>query len=86
MDSLKKRVENIEKRNKRVEINKAWEVSIARKTIITILTYVIITIFLIVIEFPKPFLNSIIPTIAFIISTLTLPLFKKMWVKLNKNP
>jgi len=85
MDPLKKRVQNIEKRNKRVEEDKAWETSIFRKSIIAILTYIIITIFLIVIKFPKPFLNSIIPTVAFIISTLTLPLFKKMWVKLNKK-
>jgi len=81
MRDLEKRLKAIEQRNKKVEIDKAWETSWARKIIITILTYAIIVIFFHVAQLPKPFINSIIPTIGFVISTLSLPFFKKLWIK-----
>ena len=30
---------------------------------------------------PDPWLNAIVPSIAFLLSTLTLPFFKKLWQK-----
>lgn len=78
--SLKKELENIKSRNKRVEADKAWETSWARRILITILTYIVILIFFIMADFPKPFLNAIVPAVAFLLSTLTLALFKKLWI------
>ena len=85
MKDLEKRIIKIEERNKRVELDKAWETSISRKIIITILTYLTITLFFIVGNLERPFVNSIVPTLGFIISTSSLPFFKKLWIKNKIN-
>jgi hypothetical protein len=81
MKEIKKRLELIEERNKKVELNKDWETSFSRKIIITILTYITIVLFFIIANLPKPFINSIVPTAGFALSTLSLPFFKKLWIK-----
>ena len=78
--NIKKEIEKIKQRNKRVEADKAWETSLARKIIIAILTYIAIVVFFYFAGLPKPFTNSIVPALAFVLSTLTLPFFKKMWL------
>lgn len=84
MDKINKRIDVIEKRNKRVEMDKAWETSLARKITIAILTYIVVVLFFLIAELPRPFLNSLVPTAGFVLSTLTLPFFKKMWIKRNE--
>ncbi len=74
-------IESIKERNKRVEADKAWETSITRRIIIALMTYIIIVIFLYSINAKSPWLNAIVPTIGFVLSTLTLPYFKKAWLK-----
>lgn len=81
MTTLKKEIDAIKKRNQRVEGDKAWETSWTRKVIIAILTYIVIVIFFYFAGLPNPFVNSIVPALAFVLSTATLPLFKKMWLK-----
>lgn len=73
-------IEAIKERNKRVELDKDWEVSKLRRFIIALMTYIIVVIFLIVIKATNPWLTALIPTIGFILSTLTLPYFKKVWI------
>jgi hypothetical protein len=75
------RIKIIEQRNKKVELDKAWESSLSRKIIIAILTYITIVLFFTVAKLPKPFVNSIVPTTGFILSTLTLPFFKRIWIR-----
>ena len=74
-------IEKIKQRNKKVEGDKAWETSLSRKLLITLFTYAVIVIFFHFAGLPKPFINSIVPTVGFVLSTLTLPVFKKMWLK-----
>lgn len=81
MKDLEKRLEAIEQRNKKVELDKAWETSWLRKIIIAVLTYITVVLFFFVAQLPKPFINSIVPTTGFVLSTLSLPFFKKVWVK-----
>ncbi len=81
MNKIEKRINAIEKRNKKVELNKSWEISLTRKIIIITLTYLTMVLFFIFAQLPKPFINSIVPSIAFILSTLSLPFFKKLWIK-----
>lgn len=81
VDDLEKRIEKIEERNKRVETDKKWETSLARKIILLILTYLSIGIYLSVINIDRPWLNAIVPAVGFMLSTLTLPFFKKIWKK-----
>jgi len=84
MEELEKRICKIEERNKKVELDKAWETSWARKISILLLTYVVIIIFFFIARLPKPFINSIVPTIGFFLSTLSLSLLKKIWMKYKK--
>lgn len=77
---MKKEIIAIQERNKRVEIDKAWETSKTRKLIISILTYLVVVIFLIMIKAPCPLLNALIPVIGFILSTLTINYLKKRWI------
>jgi hypothetical protein len=84
MESLKEiaqRIEKIEERNKAVEINKAWETSIFRRFLLMIFTYLTIGIYLNAISVNDPWLNAIVPSIGFMLSTLSLPFFKKTWEK-----
>ena len=78
---LEKELHAIKERNKRVELDKSWEISLTRKLIIALLTYFVIVLFFYVADLPKPFINSIVPTIGFIFSTLSLPWFKRLWIK-----
>lgn len=79
--NLETEINKIKQRNRRVEVDKAWEVSITRKIVVMILTYIIIVITLYVLNLPNPFMNAIIPTVAFFLSTLTIPLFKNWWLR-----
>jgi preprotein translocase subunit SecF len=84
LSKIRKEIEKIKKRNKNVEADKAWETSWTRRIILTILTYIVVVIFFYFAKLPNPFTNSIVPSIAFVISTSTLPLFKKIWLKTRK--
>lgn len=87
LEDLEKEIQEIKARNKRVEIDKTWELSGARKIVIAVITYVVTVIYFYFARISKPFLNAIVPALAFVLSTLTLPFFKKLWLKhfLQKN-
>ena len=81
MESLREEINQLKKRNKKVEADKSWETSWTRRIIIAVLTYIVIVIFFYSASLPKPFINSIVPSLAFVLSTLTLPWFKQVWIK-----
>ncbi|MFA6475920.1 MAG: hypothetical protein WCV68_00740 [Candidatus Paceibacterota bacterium] len=78
---LQQEIEQIKERNKRVEADKAWETSWARKIVVLVLTYIVIVIFFSFARLPEPFLNAIVPALAFVLSTLTIPVIKKFWLE-----
>ncbi|MBT4349259.1 hypothetical protein HOD19_00550 [bacterium] len=77
---LEKQIEKIKKRNQQVEADKAWEISWTRRFVLLIFTYIVIVIFFFFAQLPNPFINAIITAVAFVISTLSVPLFKKWWL------
>ncbi|MBI4453020.1 hypothetical protein HY636_00075 [Candidatus Woesearchaeota archaeon] len=79
--TMKEDIQQIKERNKRVEADKAWETSKTRRLLIALMTYIVIVIFLWSIDAPNPLLNAIVPTVGFILSTLTLSFFKQFWLK-----
>ncbi len=84
MDRLKeveRKIKKIEERNKKVEADKQWELSFARRFLLMLFTYLTIGFYLQAINIPQPWLNSIVPAVAFMLSTLTLPFFKGLWLK-----
>lgn len=81
MENLEQRIQQIEDRNSRVESDKGWEKSWARRALLALFTYLAIGLYLGAIEISRPWINAIVPTIGFMISTLTMPFFKKIWLK-----
>ncbi len=82
---LEKEIKKIQERNKRVELDKAWETSWTRRICIMILTYIVVIIYSFVItEFDNIFLSSLVPVIGFTLSTLSLKLVRKIWENKNK--
>lgn len=84
IEILKKEIEKIKKRNKKVESDKAWETSIERKLTISFLTYIVILLFFIVTQSPRPILSAIVPSAGFLLSTLTVDVIKTWWLKNRK--
>lgn len=78
---IEQEIEKIKIRNLKVETDKAWETSYFRKILITILTYFIVVLFFKFANLPKPFTNAIVPTLGFLLSTLSIPVFKNFWTK-----
>jgi hypothetical protein len=78
--TLQAEIEKLKDRNSKVEADKAWETSLFRKAMISALTYATVVIFFFAAELPDPFVNAIVPSLAFLLSTLTLPFFKRMWI------
>jgi len=81
MKTLEQEITKIQERNQRVELDKAWETSLTRKLAIAILTYFVVVLFFTFAELPNPFVNAIVPTLGFLLSTLSLPYIKKVWVQ-----
>lgn len=84
LEDLQRDIEEIKLRNKRVEMDKAWETSWTRRTVILVLTYVVVVIFFFVAKLPRPFINAIVPTLGFVLSTLTIRIFKRWWIRSRK--
>jgi len=81
MMDIDKEIEDIKERNKKVEIDKAWEISYTRMIVLGVITYLIAFIFLISTKLPQPLLNAFVPAIGFMLSVQTLPLVKRWWLK-----
>ena len=80
INDLEKEINLIKKRNRRVEADKAWETGWFRKITIAVLTYAVIVLFFITAGFSKPFINAIVPTLGFLLSTLSISVLKEYWI------
>lgn len=81
MATLEERIEQIERRNKKVELDKAWETSLTRKILIAVFTYLAIALYFKFVLNIDPWINAIVPTAGFLLSTLTLPFLRRLWEK-----
>ena len=79
---LEKEIEQIKERNKRVELDKAWETSWTRKICIMVLTYIVVIAYSYIIRNTDNIaLSSLVPVIGFTLSTLSLKVVRKIWEK-----
>ena len=81
IEEIKNELNLIKERNKRVEIDKAWERSTIRVVSIVIMTYLITAIVFYFIGVRNFLLSAFIPTIGFYLSTQSLPFIKNWWIK-----
>lgn len=81
MTDIEQQVAEILERNKRVEADKAWETSKTRKALIIMITYFIACLVMWAIGVKKPYIDAIIPTTGFYLSTLSVGWVKGFWFK-----
>lgn len=84
MDNIKKletEIQGLKERNIRVGLDKAWEQSNFRVFSICLLTYIVAVVFLLIIKNENPFVNALVPALGFYLSTQSLPMIKKWWVR-----
>ena len=74
-------LDGIVQRNARVEADKAWETSWARRFLIAALTYIFLLIYLPMLGHDKAYLHATVPVIGYLFSTLTVPFIKNWWLK-----
>ena len=79
-DSIEKRLEEIQKRNIRVEADEAWELSNTRRMAIGVSIYVLALAVFLGINAPNPYVNALIPALGFVLSTTTFPIFKQICI------
>lgn len=79
--SLEERVAAIEERNNRVEADKAWETSFARRAGIAVVTYIVISCTLMVIGHDGAWIHSVVPVLGYLLSTLALRFLRTAWQK-----
>jgi hypothetical protein len=83
--TLKQEINAIKERNKKVEINKAWETSWCRQIVICVLTYIVVLFYsYLIARTSSIFLSSLVPVIGFTLSTLSLKFVRKIWEKHRK--
>ena len=81
LNEIQDEIRKLKARNKRVELDKAWEISWTRRILIALITYILIVIFMASVGLDEAYKAAIVPAIAYLISMSALPLFKKWWIK-----
>lgn len=81
IQKLEKKIKEIEERNKRVELDKKWETCLLRKVLIVIMTYIFAVLYLTVADTTNPLLGAVVPCVGFYLSTQSINLIKKWWLK-----
>jgi hypothetical protein len=79
--NIEEKFKELEDRNKRVELDKAWETSFVRRGFIALVTYLIAFWFMWSIGVSDSYLNALVPTGGYMLSTLSLPFLKRWWLK-----
>ena len=59
---LEEQVLHIQKRNTKVEADKAWETSLERKVLVALITYIIVVIVMFLLQLENIFVSALIPT------------------------
>lgn len=85
LKQLEEDINKIKERNRRVETEKAWETSWTRTVMIAVLTYFVVAVFFTFLGASDPLGDAIVPSLAFVLSSLSSPLIKKWWLKRYKH-
>lgn len=75
----------LKQRNACVEMDKAWETSNTRRVFIAIITYGVACYYMRSLGVEAYYLHAFVPTGGYLLSTLTLPILKKIWAKCVKT-
>ena len=81
MLDISDRLDAIEARNARVNADKAWETSWTRRGLIAGITYACAIILLTLLGHDGVFKHALVPVMGYLLSTLSLPFVKNLWLK-----
>ncbi len=81
IESLQHDIDALKERNVRVEAEKAWETSSLRIGTIVLLTYIVAVLLMISLQTPQPFFAAFMPTVGFFLSTQTLPVLQRWYLR-----
>lgn len=79
--NMEEELARIIERNRKVELDKAWETSWFRKVVISVFTYVVALAWLYTISDTHAPLKALVPVAGFILSTVTVPPLKRWWIQ-----
>jgi hypothetical protein len=85
INELAEEIEKIKERNKRVETDKAWEVSNYRVVILSLITYLYTYAFMRLVKIDNAALNALITTGGYVLSTLSLSFMKRRWIRMRNE-
>lgn len=71
----------IKERNRRVEADKAWEVSWARRASIAVMTYIVAAVWLVLINDTRPLLKALVPAFGYLLSMVPLREIREQWIR-----
>lgn len=80
LEELQSEIDALKARNKKVEADKAWETSWTRKGLVLVLTYLVMVLVFWSTGIGNSFVNAIVPSVGFFLSTLSIPVVKKWWL------
>jgi hypothetical protein len=81
LESLQNEIDALKARNAKVEANKAWETSSLRIGTIVGITYFVAVLLMISLGTPQPFFAALMPTVGFFLSTQTLPVLQRWYLR-----
>jgi hypothetical protein len=77
--TLESELTTIKLRNQQVEVDKAWETSVARRSLVALITYLASCILLALIGNEHFIRNALVPVLGYLLSTWSIPSAKKIW-------
>jgi uncharacterized membrane protein len=80
-----KEIENIQKRNSKVELDKTWETSWVRCGCVAVITYIVALFMMIIIGTERPLLAAFVPVMGYLLSTLALKHVRVRWERSNST-
>ena len=81
--SLEAEIMSLKERNRRVEADKAWELSWTRRLLIAAFTYLVAAVWLLVINDTMPYLKALVPVAGYLLSMLSVSAVKSWWIEHN---
>lgn len=78
--TIQQELEQIKQRNAKVEADKAWETSWVRIGSVALITYLVAMLVMRALQVQQFWLQALIPTIGYILSTQSLPVIKRWWI------
>jgi hypothetical protein len=84
-DELRQELLALRARNEHVELNKAWETSWTRRLIVTGVTWFAAWLWLLELGTLYAARQAVIPSVAYLLSTLSLPILKNRWIERRRG-